>query len=254
MIIQVEAVSVSFEAKKNVCLDVLKDISFTANESEFICILGSSGCGKTTLLNVMGGFVKPTTGQVIIEDVPVRNPSPRYLSIFQDYKLLPWRTVRKNIELGLESIRPRISQDEIDKRVNIQIETVGLKGFEDYRPTEISGGMKQRVAIARALVLEPKVIFMDEPFGALDAITRDELRNKFRRFMKKTGQTVVMVTHNLNEAIYFADKIIVMKPNPGRIATIIDVDLPFDRDVYTADFHRLRDRIFDHLNSSDSRR
>jgi len=246
--IQVDSVSMSFHVHGRKPLKVLDDINFSVAEKEFICILGTSGCGKTTLLNILGGFVKPTTGQVIIDGQPLERPSPRYMSIFQDYKLLPWRSVRKNIELGFESKKPKVPQAEIDRIVNEQIQSVGLTGFEDYRPSEISGGMKQRVAIARALVMEPVILYMDEPFGALDALTRDELRNKFRVFLKKTGQTVIMVTHNLNEAIYFADRIIIMKSQPGRIASIVDVDLPDKRDVYTSTFHKIRDEVFACLN------
>ena len=246
--INVSAVSKIYLNKGREPLTVLKDINFDVGKQEFVCIIGASGCGKTTLLNILGGFEKPTTGQVLIEDKLVKKPSPRYMSIFQDYKLLPWRSVRKNIELGLEIRKPKLSNDEINKLVDTQIEAVGLTGFEDFRPTEISGGMKQRVAIARALALEPLVLFMDEPFGALDALTRDELRNKFRAFIKKSGQTVVMVTHNLNEAVFFADRIIVMKPNPGRVVSVVEVNLPVDRNVYTTEFLDVREEVFSCLS------
>ena len=247
--IEVDSVTMEFMVKGRETLTALDNVSFTVAEKEFICILGASGCGKTTLLNIMGGFVKPTKGRVLIRGQLVERPSNQYVSIFQDYKLLPWRSVRKNIELGFEGMpKLRPPQHVIDQLVTEQIESVGLTGFEDFRPTEISGGMKQRVAIARALVLKPEILFMDEPFGALDALTRDELRNKFRALLKQTGQTVVMVTHNLNEAIYFADRIIIMKPQPGRIASIVTVNLPDTRDVYTADFHRIRDEVFACLN------
>ena len=240
-IIEVKDISMSFVGREN---KVLENIDFTVNEKEFICILGPSGCGKTTLLNVVGGFYKPTAGHVLIESKVVEKPSPRYLSIFQDYKLLPWRSVRKNIELGLEVVKPKLSKAEITRRVDEQINLVGLVGFEDYRPREISGGMKQRVAIARALVLEPTILFMDEPFGALDALTRGDMKTYFRKLLKKTGQTVVMVTHNVSEAIYFADRIIIMHSMPGRIASIIDVDLPENRDVLLPEFTEIRNMIY----------
>ena len=248
-IIRVEDVSMSFSRKKSgTNLTVLDEISFDVREKEFICILGPSGCGKTTLLNIMGGFIKPSYGQVLIEGTPVKKPSSKYLSIFQDYKLLPWRSVRKNIELGLEVMKPKLSKKEVDSRVNAQIKTLSLTGFEDYSPNEISGGMKQRVAIARALVLEPRILFMDEPFGALDALTRDDMKQYFRRILKETGQTVVMVTHNLSEAIFFADRIIIMQASPGRIASIVDFELPEDRNVFSPEFNEIRGRIYDILN------
>ena len=249
MIIQVESVSMRYAPKGRKPLTVLEDIDFSVAEKEFICILGPSGCGKTTLLNILGGFIKATGGRVVIDGKVIEKPSPKYLSIFQDYKLLPWRTVRKNIELGFETMRPRLSKKEIDRRVDVQIESVGLAGFEDYHPTEISGGMKQRVALARALAMEPKILFMDEPFGALDALTRDEIRHKFRALMKQVNQTVVMVTHNINESIYFSDRIIIMRTHPGRISSILNVELPDDRDVYTTDFLKMREEVFKQLNA-----
>ena len=250
LMIQVENISMTYAVKKGrEPLVVLDNINFTVKEKEFICILGPSGCGKTTLLSILGGFIKATGGRVMIDGSQVKGPSPKYLSIFQDYKLLPWRTVRKNIELGFETIKPKLSQKEINEKVDAQIESVGLTGFEDYHPTEISGGMKQRVALARALVLEPKILFMDEPFAALDALTRDEIRHKFRTLMVQMSQTVIMITHNINEAIYFADRIIIMRAQPGRIVSILDVRLPNERDAYTSDFLQLRDEVFTHLNS-----
>ena len=246
--IKVENVSMVVQStKQNSFFEILKDINFSVDENEFICIIGPSGCGKTTLLNIMGGFMKPTSGHVIIEGNPVVRPSPRYLTIFQDYKLLPWRTVIKNIELGFEASRIKLSKEEKAERVMEQIKSVGLEGFENFYPKELSGGMKQRVAIARALALRPRILFMDEPFGALDTLTRDELRNKFRNLLKHINQTVLMVTHNLNEALFFADRIIVMKPMPGRIAQIVTVDLP-ERSKLNADFLHLREVIFQLLN------
>ena len=246
--IKVENVSMVVQGiKQNSDFEILKDVSFTVLENEFICIIGPSGCGKTTLLNILGGFTKPTKGRVMIEGNLVEKPSPRYLTIFQDYKLLPWRTVKKNIELGFEASRIKLSKQEKAERVMEQIKSVGLEGFEDFYPKELSGGMKQRVAIARALALRPKILFMDEPFGALDTLTRDELRNRFRNLLKQINQTVIMVTHNLNEALFFADRIIVMRPKPGRIAQIVNVDLG-ERSKFNQDFLDLRDVVFQLLN------
>ena len=246
--INVENVSMSVEGiGKGSAFEILQDISFTVGENEFMCVIGPSGCGKTTLLNILGGFVKPTAGRVLIEGQPVDGPKPRYLTIFQDYKLLPWRTVKKNIELGFEAGRSKYSKDEIDAIVTEQIKSVGLEGFENFFPKELSGGMKQRVAIARALALRPRILFMDEPFGALDTLTRDELRNKFRDLLKRINQTVIMVTHNLNEALFFADRIIVMKPKPGRISEIVDVELD-ERSKFNDSFLKLREHIFQTLH------
>ena len=246
--ISVENVSMSVQGiKSGTSFEILNDINFKVDENEFVCIIGPSGCGKTTLLNILGGFVTPTAGRVLIEGKPISKPSPRYLSIFQDYKLLPWRTVRKNIELGFEAGKVKLSKKEINARIEAQVKSVGLEGFEDFMPNEISGGMKQRVAIARALVLEPKVLFMDEPFGALDTLTRDELRNKFRQLLKRINQTVIMVTHNLNEALFFADRIIVMKPKPGRITSIVDINIG-ERSRFNEEFLNLREVIFKLLN------
>ena len=246
--IKVENVSMVVQGiKQNSIFEILKDIDFTVYENEFICVIGPSGCGKTTLLNILGGFIKPTSGQVVIEGNPVEKPSPRYLTIFQDYKLLPWRTVKKNIELGFETSRIKLTKEEKAERVMEQIKSVGLEGFEDFFPKELSGGMKQRVAIARALALRPKILFMDEPFGALDTLTRDELRNRFRDLLKQISQTVIMVTHNLNEALFFADRIIVMKSKPGRIAQIVNVDLG-ERSKFNENFLELREVIFKLLN------
>ena len=246
--IKVENVSMVVQGiKQNSDFVILQDVNFAVDENEFICIIGPSGCGKTTLLNILGGFIKPTGGQVLIEGNPVVRPSPRYLTIFQDYKLLPWRTVKKNIELGFEASRIQLSKEEKAERVMEQIKSVGLEGFEDFYPKELSGGMKQRVAIARALALMPKILFMDEPFGALDTLTRDELRNNFRNLLKHVNQTVIMVTHNLNEALFFADRIIVMKPKPGRIAQIVSVEMG-ERSKFNEDFLELREVIFKLLN------
>jgi len=249
MIIEVTNVSMQYKGRNRNIHSALENVNFSVAENEFICIVGPSGCGKTTLLSILGGFTKPTYGSVKIEGKELTAPSPRYLTIFQDYKLLPWRTVRKNIELGFENVHPKLPKKDIEARVTAQIETVGLIGFEDYRPGELSGGMKQRVAIARALAMEPKILYMDEPFGALDALTRDELRNKFRVLIKCVKQTVVMVTHNLNEAMFFADRIIIMGDKPGRITSILDVNLPDERNKYDENFLRIRDDVFERLNA-----
>jgi len=238
--IRVEEVSMLFHQRDNKPHMVLEDVNFTVNKFEFVCIVGPSGCGKTVLLSLLGGFVKPTTGRVLINDIEVTAPTPNYVTIFQDYKLLPWRTVRKNIELGLE-VR-KLSRKEIDKIVDAQIELVGLSGFEDYHPSEISGGMKQRVSIARALAVEPEILFMDEPFGALDSITKEAIQLQMK-YVLKEGKTIVFVTHDVDEAVFLADRIFVMQPTPGRIHSIVEVNLPKAAPKYTRNFNILRDQV-----------
>jgi NitT/TauT family transport system ATP-binding protein len=242
-VIQVEGVSKIFQDNKRE-YKVLSDITFTIETNEFVCILGPSGCGKTVLLDILGGFSKPTFGQVLIDGQVIGGPSPNRITIFQDYKLLPWRSVRKNIELGLES--KKLTKSQIDDIVDEQIELTGLTGFENYRPAEISGGMKQRVAIARALAMEPDVLFMDEPFGALDTGTKEAMQLNLKH-MLHSGRTVVFVTHDVDEAVFLADRILIMRAAPGKISSIIQVDLPKPTFKYTRDFNAMRDRVMDEM-------
>jgi NitT/TauT family transport system ATP-binding protein len=247
--VKVESVSKHYTAHGK-RIDVLSDISFSVEDNEFACIIGPSGCGKTVLLNMLGGFEKPSSGNITIGGIQVEQPDRNYMTIFQDYKLLPWRTVRKNIELGLEGYNKKgtgrkFTKKEIDDIVTAQIESVGLTGFEDYRPAEISGGMKQRVAIARALAVEPDVLFMDEPFGALDSITKESMQLKLRQLLDVKGKTVVFVTHDIDEAISMADKLIIMQNNPGTIISVMDIKLPEDRNRYNREFRNVRDTVFE---------
>ena len=246
MLIQVEELSKLFVSRDKKSLSVLSDISFNIKKNEFVCIVGPSGCGKTVLLSMMGGFSKPTSGRVIIDNKIVEKPSSRYVTIFQDYKLLPWRSVRKNVELGLETRAEgrKYTQKEIDDIVDKQIESVGLKGFADYMPSEISGGMKQRVAIARALAVEPEIFFMDEPFGALDSLTKENMQMKLKNLLEDKSKTVIFVTHDLDEAVFLADRIIVMQASPGRIYTIIETGLPKNRVKYSGEYNAVRDEVF----------
>ena len=243
--IYAEGISKTFQGNRRESNLALDNVSFSVQKGEFVCLLGPSGCGKTVLLNIMGGFIKPTTGRILIDGREVKKPSPKYVSIFQDYKLLPWRTVRRNIELGLES---NIKGPELDRIVDAQIESVGLSGFEDFMPGEISGGMKQRVAIARALAVEPEVLFMDEPFGALDSITKGAMQTKLMELLSRLRPTVVFVTHDVNEAIFFADKVIIMQPKPGRIVSIFNVDLPRPVDRRSPAFGAVRKKIADEMS------
>jgi len=238
-VIQVEGITQTFDINRKT-FTALSDINFTVNKNELLCIVGPSGCGKTVLLDILAGFTKPTTGRVLIDGQEVSGPCSKRITIFQDYKLLPWRTVRKNIELGLEG--KGLTRTAIDAIVDEQIESVGLAGFENYHPSEISGGMKQRVAIARALATKPDIIFMDEPFGALDSATKESMQLKLR-YIFDTGKTIIFVTHDVDEAVFLADRILVMQPSPGRIHSIVRVNDPRPITKYTREFNALRDKV-----------
>lgn len=250
MQIEVKDLSVKFEQNQTK-LAALEDVSLSIDKGEFICLLGPSGCGKSTLLNVMAGFLKPTDGKVMIDDKEVESPTISYVTIFQNYGLLPWRTVEKNVTLGLEM--QKIPKDEQKKIAQKYIEMVGLTGSEKKRPAQLSGGMQQRVAIARALAVNPEILFMDEPFGALDAITRMKLQDDILHICHSMQKTIVFVTHDIEEAIYLADRVVIMDTNPGTIKADIKIKLGTERDRTSEDFLRIRDKIFEifHMKKED---
>ena len=205
-------------------LTILKDISLEVREHEFVCIVGASGCGKTTLLRLLGGLLTPTQGSVTFRGNAVTGPDRALAIVFQDYgkALLPWRTVYGNVELALESRRvPRVERPEI---INTLLGRVGLADRADAFPVQLSGGMQQRLQIARCLAQSPQVLLMDEPFGALDAMTRQSLQDEVARLSAESGTTVVFVTHDLEEAIYLGDRVISMESRPGRIGEVVDVE------------------------------
>jgi NitT/TauT family transport system ATP-binding protein len=224
----------------------LEGVNLDIEKGEFICLLGPSGCGKSTLLNAIAGFDPVNKGTVTIEDKEVDSPSINNVTIFQNYGLLPWRTVLKNVELGLESKKlPKNERKELARKY---LAMVKLSDFENSFPHQLSGGMQQRVAIARALAVQPEIIFMDEPFGALDAITRMKLQDDVLDICKKEKKTIIFVTHDIEEAVYLADRIVVMTPNPGKVKGVITVPLHHFRDRTSGDFLLVRDKIFDLLN------
>jgi NitT/TauT family transport system ATP-binding protein len=232
-------------------LTILQDIALTVREHEFVCIVGASGCGKTTLLRLLGGLLQPSRGQVTFRGQPVTGPDRALAIVFQDYAkaLLPWRTVAGNVELALESRRtPRNERPEIIRALLAQ---VGLADRADAFPLQLSGGMQQRLQIARCLAQAPQVLLMDEPFGALDAMTRQTLQDEVARLSADSGTTVVFVTHDLEEAIYLGDRVIAMESRPGRIGEVVDVDLPRPRNQLTTRedprFLALRHRLFNLL-------
>jgi NitT/TauT family transport system ATP-binding protein len=209
-------------------VNALEGFSVDIRDGELICILGPSGCGKTTLLWAMSGLHALTRGQVLLDDQPIAGPRPREIGmIFQDANLLPWRNLRQNIEFPFEIKRETTDRE----RIAGLVEVTGLAGFEGAMPRELSGGMQQRASIVRALAQDPAVLLMDEPFGALDAFTRDEMNLLLLKLWSETGKTVVFVTHNIGEAIFLADRVVVMTSRPGRLARIYDIDLPRPRTI-----------------------
>jgi len=219
---------------------VLDDISLSVAEGEFVCLLGPSGCGKSTLLNIAGGFVKPERGEVRIGDEPVTGPDPRRIFVFQERGVFPWLTVEQNIAFGLF----RQTEAERRSRVAHYVSLVGLRGFEKAYPRELSGGMKQRLEVARALAVDPDVLYLDEPFGALDSITRLQMRRELLRIWQAEKKTILFVTHDIDESVQLADRVVVLSARPGRLRRIVDIDVPHPRDFSDPRYIALRDEIF----------
>ncbi len=227
-------------------LRVLDDIHLDVRAGEFVCLLGPSGCGKSTLLNIVGGFDTADAGRVEIEGRPVTGPDPRRVFVFQEYGIFPWASVWDNVALGLHD-KPR---DEQHRIIRHYIELVGLKGFERSFPSELSGGMRQRVALARALAVSPDVVYMDEPLGALDSLTRLQMRAELLRLWRREKMTILFVTHDVDESIQLADRILVMTPRPGRIAEVLKVDLPHPREISSPEYNRIKNRLYELLGVS----
>ena len=243
--IAVRGAGVSFRAPSGEDRPVLSAVDLQVGPGELVSLLGPSGCGKTTLMNLMAGFLRPTVGSVAIDGVPVSGPDPRRVVIFQDYGLFPWRTVLGNVLFALESRGERGAAARAKALHFLQL--VGLAEAADQHPHQLSGGMKQRVAIARALAVRPEVLFMDEPFGALDTFTRFHLQDLLLELWERTRLTTVLVTHDVDEALYLSDRVVVLGENPGRIVETIDVALPRPRDRRDPVLHALRDRLLEHL-------
>jgi NitT/TauT family transport system ATP-binding protein len=220
--------------------DVLEDIQLTVLDGELVCLVGPSGCGKSTLLNIAGGFLQASRGEVRIDDRPVTGPDPRHIFIFQENAVFPWLTVEDNVGFGVKRATP----EEKRQVVEHYIEMVGLTGFGKAFPRELSGGMKQRVEIARAFAAEPDVLFMDEPFGALDYLTRMRLRAELIEIWQRERKTVLFVTHDVEEAVQLADRVVVMGKRPSRIRDLVSVEVPRPRDFDDPACRRLKDHIF----------
>ncbi|MGN0352038.1 MAG: ABC transporter ATP-binding protein [Roseburia sp.] len=223
-------------------VEALQDINLEIKDGEFVSIIGNSGCGKSTLLKLIVGLDKSTAGDIYIEDRLVKKPSVECGMVFQEARLYPWYTVEKNIEFGIS--KP-MSKQEKKKLVEEQIELVGLKGFEKAFPNQLSGGMQQRVSMARGLIGNPKLLLMDEPFGALDTFTRINMQNEVLRIWEQHKRTMVLVTHDIDEAIFLSDRIVVMSARPGTVKEIINVDLPRPRNRSTEYFLNIRKRILE---------
>lgn len=236
---------------------ILNDIAITVGKGEILCIVGASGCGKTTLLRLAGGLFKPSSGAVLFDGAPMTAPRQDVAIVFQDYgrALLPWRTATGNISLALEAAKVPVGERPL--RIKACLGKVGLAGHADKYPTQMSGGMQQRLQIARCLAQEPQALLMDEPFGALDAMTRQSLQDEVLALHAETGATIVFVTHDLEEAIYLGDRVVGLLPHPGRVGIEIPINLPRPRNQLATredpEFLRLRRVLFDFIETSEGR-
>jgi NitT/TauT family transport system ATP-binding protein len=246
MTLTIEHLSKQFVKNGKENVEALLNISIDVRDEEFICILGPSGCGKTTLLRIIAGLDHPTSGRVVIDGTVIDSPNRKLGMIFQDYSLYPWRTVNENIAFGLEL--QGVPKEQRAAIVQKYLELTGLAEFGTSYPYELSGGMRQRVAVVRALAIDPKVLLMDEPFGALDAQTRNKLQYDLLDIWGKTKKTVLFVTHSVDEAVFLADRIIVLTPRPGMICETILIDLPRPRDRTSIEFAKFRRHVLDLIN------
>ena len=219
----------------------LKAINLDVYRGEFLCLLGPSGCGKSTLLNVIAGFSEPTSGTLIANGKPISDPGPDRAMVFQEYALFPWMSVYKNVAFGLELAGK--ARSEIRETVSLWIQKLQLQDFSHRFPKDLSGGMRQRVAIARALAIDSPILLMDEPFGALDALTRRNLQDELLRIWQELGKTILFVTHGIDESIYLASRVIVMTHRPGQIKKIVSIDLPRPRNPNSPEFNSLEQQL-----------
>ena len=228
-------------------VEALAPVDLTIPQGEFVCLIGASGCGKSTLLRIIAGFEEPTTGEASIDGNTITGPGSDRGMVFQDYALFPWMTVRENISFGPR--QRQLPRAEIDKTTDEFVRMVGLTPFADRYPSQLSGGMKQRVAIARVLANNANILLMDEPFGALDALTREQLQHELLQIWTRTGVTTIFVTHSVEEAVLLADRVLVMSAGPGRIDSDFRIELARPRDVSSPEFNALRRDIAQRLTS-----
>ena len=245
--IQVRNLWMTFPGKtKDTPVHVLENVSLDVKRGEFVCIVGPSGCGKSTLLNIVGGFLKQSSGEVLVEGKPVTGPDPKRIFVFQENGVFPWLNVEDNVGFGL------LEKTAAERReiVSHYIEMVGLTGFDRSYPRELSGGMRQRVEIARALASSPDIIYMDEPFGALDFITRMKMRADLVRIWREEKKTILFVTHDIEEAVQLADTVLVMSKRPATVSLRLPIELPRPRDLDSPGYLEARDRIFSDMGMS----
>ena len=243
--IELRGVSFAYTANEGQVV-ALRDVSFGVATSELVCVVGRSGCGKTTLLNILAGFLAPTQGDVLIGGRNVTGKGLDRGIVFQDFaQLFPWRTAQRNVEFGLEM--KGVGRAERAATAQQFLRLVGLETFAHAHPHELSGGMQQRVAIARALAYNPSVLLMDEPFAALDALTRDEMQRLLVEVWRETRKTIVYVTHNVAEAVYLADRVVVLTPHPGTVKDEVKITLPRPRDPLSVEFVECQKRVVGHL-------
>jgi NitT/TauT family transport system ATP-binding protein/sulfonate transport system ATP-binding protein len=228
-------------------IEALARVDVNIGPGEFVCLIGASGCGKSTLLRIVAGFEEPTTGTVSAAGRPITGPGSDRGMVFQDYALFPWMTVRRNIGFGPR--QRQLPRKEVEAIAGEFVKLVGLERFADRYPAQLSGGMKQRVAIARVLANNASILLMDEPFGALDALTREQLQRELLQIWARTGVTVIFVTHSVEEAVLLADRVLVMSAGPGRIENDLTIDLPRPRDVSSPEFNAVRRDVARRLTS-----
>ncbi len=231
---------------------VLEGVNLTIQEGEFICLIGHSGCGKSTLLNMVSGFNQPSSGEVRLQGKPITQPGPDRMVVFQNYALLPWKTAFENIYLAVNAVYPRMPKAEKEAIVQEHLAMVGLTEAANKKPPQLSGGMKQRVSIARALAIRPQVLILDEPFGALDAITKEELQEELLKIWNDHRATVLMITHDIDEALFLADRLVMMTNGPAaKIGEVLEIPFPRPRDrariMEDPEYYRLRNYALDFL-------
>jgi sulfonate transport system ATP-binding protein len=229
-------------------VNILNDINLSINEGEFVAIVGHSGCGKSTLLKIIAGLLDYDDGNVTFDDKKITKPDIDRGMVFQEHRLFPWLTIKENLAISLDKLDKKKKEEIISKHLKL----VKLDGFENVYPHQLSGGMSQRAAIARALVNGPKVLLLDEPFGSLDALTKIMLQEEILKIWEKEKTTMIMVTHDIEEAVYLADRIVVMSARPGKIKEIVNIDLGRNRDRGSADFARIKKRILSHFFEDNS--